>query len=844
MATVSEERLNEVWSNPPGVIGFFSAVNNSTIGTLFIITAWGFFLIAGLDSLALRTQLAMPESNLISAGKFNQLFTTHGTAMMFLFAVPMLEAIAIFILPLVLGTRDMAFPRMSAFSFWTFLFSGLLFYSSTLPDIANFLLPGSPFKEVVPDTGWFAYPPLSGPEYSPGIAIDFYLIGLGAAEFAGIGAAIEIIVTIFKFRAPGMTLNRIPLYAWSLLVMGFAILFAFPAVIVGSTLLELERKFGMPFYDPARGGDPLLWQQLFWIFGHPEVYLIFIPATGIVSMIVPVFARRPIAGYTFVAMAILATGFLSFGLWVHHMFAVGLPLLAMSLFGAASMMITIPSGIQVFAWIATILTGPRVVLNTPMLFSIGFIITFVLGGLTGVMVASVPFDLQVHDTYFVVAHFHYVLVGGVVFPIFAAFYYWMPKLTGKMYDEWLGKLTFWLFFIGFNLTFLPQHNAGLLGMPRRVFTYGPDLGLWPYNLLSTAGAYIMGLGVVAFGFSVYRSYFHGAPAPTNPWNAGTLEWSLPSPTPNYAFRTTPAVRSRDPVWEDAWSEWQPEQTNQESEEPVRIWPESMGTTLLEARPESIVCIAGPSIWPFAAGVAVSVAAFALLFDLYLITALSVLVSIVFGILWMWPAEERRRFEGAGATLGNPALPISTSGPASSDWWAMALTVLALAVTHLYFLFSYFYLLYDAPAWPPPGIALPGLLLPTASTVVLLASIAPMALAGRSIRRGDQGRLRVGLAAAFVLGALFLAMQGYAFWQTGLDPRATSYSAIFSTVGWAHLAMAAAGLFLSALVQVQAWLGYFNQRRFVAVENIALYWYFVVAAWLATFATLYLTPYLL
>ncbi|MBI4497554.1 MAG: cbb3-type cytochrome c oxidase subunit I [Chloroflexi bacterium] len=844
MATVTDERLNEVWSRPPGILGFFSAVNNSTIGMLFIFSSWGFFLIAGGDSLALRTQLAVPESDLISAGKFNQLFTTHGTAMMFLFAVPMLEAIAIFILPLVLGARDMAFPRMSAFSFWTFLFSGLLFYSSTLPDIVNFVLPGNPIREVVPDTGWFAYPPLSGPEYSPGIAIDFYLIGLGAAEFAGIGAAIEIIVTIFKFRAPGMTLNRIPLYAWGLLAMAFAILFAFPAVMVSSTLLELERKFGLPFYDPARGGDPLLWQQLFWIFGHPEVYIMFIPATAIVSMIVPVFARRPIVGYTFVAMAIVATGFLSFGLWVHHMFAVGLPLLAMSLFGAASMMITIPSGVQVFSWLATMLTGPRLVLNTPMLYCIGFLITFVLGGITGVMVASVPFDLQVHDTYFVVAHFHYVLVGGVVFPIIAAFYYWMPKITGKMYDEWLGKLGFWLFFIGFNLTFLPQHNAGLLGMPRRVFTYGPDLGLWPYNLISTIGAYVMGLAVIAIAVSLYRSYFHGEPAPTNPWNADTLEWSVPTPTPNYNFFATPLVRSRNPVWDNGPAEWRPNETRGQQDQPERLWREGIGTTLLEARPESIIRIAGPSIWPFAAGVAVSVASFALLFDLYLITLLSVLVSIVFGVLWMWPTDDKRRIEGAGATLGNPALPVYTSGAASPDWWAMALTVAALAITHLYFIFSYFYLLYDAPAWPPNGIALPDLLLPFVSTSILLASAAPMVLADRAVRRSDQGRLRLGLGAGFLLGAAFLAVQGYTFWQSGLDARATSYSAIFLTVGWAHLAMAAGGLFLSLLVQAQAWLGYFHRERFGAVENMALYWCFVVGAWLATLATLYLTPYLL
>jgi cytochrome c oxidase subunit I+III len=858
MAAVPETRLAEVWNRRLGLLGYFSSVNNNMIGSAYIVTALFFFALAGIDSLVLRTQLAVPENELVGADKFNQLFTTHGTAMMFLFAVPMLEAMAIYSLPLLLGARDMVFPRMSAFSYWTYLFSGLLFYASTLPDVVSFIWPGPPIPAPVPDAGWFAYPPLTGPQYSPGLNIDFYLIGLGAAEFAGIGAAIEIIVTIFKVRAPGMALHRMPLYAWGLLVMAFAILFAFPAVIVSSTLLELERKFSIPFYDAARGGDPLLWQHLFWIFGHPEVYIMLIPATGIVSMIVPVFARRPIAGYPFIATAMLATGFLSFGLWVHHMFAAGLPLLAISLFGAASMMITIPSGVQVFAWIATMLNGKQLVLNTPMLFVIGFIVTFVLGGISGVMVASVPFDLQVHDTYFVVAHFHYVLVGGVVFPIFAGFYYWLPKVSGNMYDERLGKLTFWLMFIGFNLTFLPQHNAGLLGMVRRVFTYPAELGVGPYNLVSTIGAYVTALGVATFLWNFVQTVRSGESASSNPWNANTLEWIVPSPTPAYTFREIPEVRSRDPLWNQDWSWWQPERRPggadapspgserraEEAEEPEHLWREMPGTTVMEAQPESIVRIAGDSIWPFAAAVAITLASVGLLFNQALLGAVGTLLSIACMIVWMWPNRRERELPGAGATLGYPALPAHTSGLASPDWWAMALSVLAVAITFAYVVFSYYYLRFHAPSWPPAGVALPALPLALAALLVLLLSAGPAYLAERAIRRGDQRGLRRGLAISAVLGVVFLVLQGYDYMNLGLQPAAHAYSAIFLVTAGAHLAIVIAGLVISVIVQVQAHRGYFNEQRFVAVQNTAMYWYFAVVSGVVTFAMLYLTPHVL
>src|SRR5687767_1375199 len=451
------ETLKRVWADPPGWRGWVAAVQNDTIGVRILATAFFFFILGGFDSLVIRIQLAQPENTFIDADLYNKFFTMHGSVIMYLVILPMLEGFTILALPFLLGSREMPFPRLGVFSYFTFLFGGLLFYSSAL-------------FEVVPDTGWTAYVPLSNKTYSPGLPLDYWLLGLSVAEIGAIAAGVEIIIAILKMRAPGMTLSRMPLFAWAMLVTAFMLIFAFTTLLIGSLLLELDRKHGTQFFNPDAGGSALLWQHLFWIFGHPEVYIQFLPATGMISMIIPVFVRRPITGYTFIATAIVATGFISFGLWAHHMFTAGLPPVALSFFAVASLMIAIPSGVQIFAWITTVWAG-RPVWKTPFLFAVGFLVLFVLGGITGVMTASVPFDWQVHDSYFVVAHFHYVLIGGVVFPIFAGFYYWLPKFTGKLLSERLGRLNFCLMFIGFNIAFFPMHILGLMGMPRRVYTY-------------------------------------------------------------------------------------------------------------------------------------------------------------------------------------------------------------------------------------------------------------------------------------------------------------------------------------------------------------------------------------
>jgi cytochrome c oxidase subunit I+III len=459
--------------------GFLTAVNNRPIGLRFIYTALAFFFIGGFMALLMRIQLAVSENPWMDPDTFNQLFTMHGATMMYLFTVPLLEGLALYLVPLMIGARDVAFPRLTAFSYWTYLFGGIILYASFLTG-------------EVPDAGWFAYTPLSRAEFS-GQGIDFFLLGLGLVEISGITAGAEIVITILRLRAPGMSLSRMPLFVWSVLIMGVMVLFAFTTLLFATLMLELDRAFGMHFFNPDGGGNSLLWQHLFWFFGHPEVYIAFIPASGIVSMIVPVFSRRPIAGYTLITVALLVMGFLSFGLWAHHMFATGLPEVTLSFFTAASLLIGIASGIQVFAWIGT-MWGRRPELRTPMLFVLGFVILFVLGGITGIMVAVLPFDIQVHDSYFVVAHFHYVLIGGVVFPMMAGVHYWVPKMSGRMLSETIGKWSFWLTFAGFNIAFFPMHVMGFEGMPRRVWTYSQELGLDLMNLIATVGAFVLGAG--------------------------------------------------------------------------------------------------------------------------------------------------------------------------------------------------------------------------------------------------------------------------------------------------------------------------------------------------------------
>jgi cytochrome c oxidase subunit I+III len=609
-----EARLARTWMTPAGLWGALTTVDHKIIGRRYIVTAFIFLALGGLLAILMRLQLAQPEARLFGPDRYNQIFTMHGTNMMFLFAVPVMEAVAVYLVPLMVGTRNIAFPRLNAFSYWMFLAGGALLWIAFALDMG-------------PDVGWFAYVPLSGPQYAAGKRADIWAQMITFTEVSALAVSVEIVVTILKQRAPGMSLDRIPLFVWSMLVTSFVVIMAMPAIMLASTSLILDRLVGTHFFNPAEGGDVLLWQHLFWFFGHPEVYIIFLPAVGMVSTMVATFARRPVFGYLALVMALIATGILAFGLWVHHMFVTGLPRLGESFFTASSMAIAVPAGIQIFCWLATLWDG-KPVFRTPLLFVIGFIVTFTIGGLTGVMVASVPFDTQVHDTYFVVAHFHYVLIGGAVFPLLGAIYYWFPKITGRMMSEKLGRWAFWLIFVGFNLTFFPMHILGLQGMPRRIYTYQPDMPWHGLNMFVSASSLILSAGFLVFFIDAIRSSRRGLPAGDNPWEAPTLEWATSSPPPSFNFLHIPVVEGANPLWD------QPEslavagglRTDRR---------ELIVSTVAAAEPEAREASPRNSIWPFWAALATTVMLIWSIFSPWAVVWGSIPVAAAL-IGWFWP----------------------------------------------------------------------------------------------------------------------------------------------------------------------------------------------------------------
>ncbi len=612
----AHRELEQTWASSPGLWGWLVTTDHKSIGKRYIITAFIFFLLGGIDAALMRLQLSRPDNNVLGPDLYNQLFSTHGTTMMFLFAVPVMTAMGLYFVPLMLGTRNVAFPRLNAFGYFCYLIGGVFLYVELLMNTGV-------------DVGWFAYVPLSGPQFSPGKRADVWAQTVTFTEIAGIIAAIEIIVTTLKQRAPGLSLNRVPLFVWAMLVTSFAIVAAMPWVAVASQFLAMDRAIDTHMFNPAEGGDAILWQHLFWFFGHPEVYIIFVPALGMVSSIVTTFTKRQVLGYPVMVLALVMTMLLGFGLWVHHMFATPLPQLGQSFFTAASTMIAIPSGVQIFCWIATMWTG-RLRLATPMLFVLGFIALFVIGGLTGVMVASVPFDLQVHDTFFVVAHFHYVLIGGGLCPLFGAFYYWFPKVTGRMLSERLGKWNFWLFFIGVNMTFFPMHILGLHGMTRRIYTYSAASGWGDLNFLATCGAAVIALSVIVFLVNVFTSLRTGLIAGPNPWDADTLEWATQSPPAACSFPDTPVVTSRDGLWA-------------EGDERLVVtglrtdFRDVLITSIHDAEPESIHQMPTDSIWPFMLAIAVGIAFIAAVYTPWGIIP-GTIIALPFALAWAWPAR--------------------------------------------------------------------------------------------------------------------------------------------------------------------------------------------------------------
>jgi cytochrome c oxidase subunit I len=522
---------------------WLTTTDHKRIGLLYFWTAFVFFLIGGLEALVIRAQLASPAGIGVSAEAYNQLFTMHGTTMVFLALMPLSAAFFNYIIPLQIGARDVAFPRLNAFSYWVFLLGGLFLNASF---VAGPLFGAGTFS-VAPDGGWFGYANLTSKQFSPGPNIDFWLLGLQILGIASLAAGFNFIVTILNLRAPGMKMMRLPVFSWMTLVTQFLVITAFPVITVALVLLMFDRFFGTHFFVPAGGGDPILWQHLFWLFGHPEVYILILPAMGIVSEVLPTFSRKPLFGYTVVVYSGVLIGFMGWGVWSHHMFAAGLGPIADSVFSATTMLIAIPTGVKIFNWIAT-MWGGQIRFTTAMLFAVGFIGMFIIGGLSGVTHASPPADLQQTDTYYVVAHIHYVLFGGTMLGLFAGMYYWWPKMTGRRLSEALGKWHFGLTFVGMNLAFFPMHLSGLLGMPRRIYTYPAELGVAQLNLVSTIGAMLIGVSVLVFMWNLWRTRTRGEAAGNDPWGGATLEWTIPSPPPPHNFDVIPTVASRLPRW--------------------------------------------------------------------------------------------------------------------------------------------------------------------------------------------------------------------------------------------------------------------------------------------------------
>jgi cytochrome c oxidase subunit I len=524
--------LHELKSPPRGWLTWLTTTDHKKIGILYLFATFLFFILGGVEALIMRLQLAQPSGTLVDPETYNGLVTIHGTTMIFLFIVPVLAGFGNYFVPLMIGARDMAFPRLNALSFWLLLFGGVAFYASI-------------FFEP-PQAGWTMYPPLSDDAFSPGGGVDAWIFLIHLTGLSSIIGAINFIATIHNMRAPGMSWGRMPLFIWSILVYSYLLVAALPAIAAAVTMLLTDRHFGTAFFDPAGGGDPMLWQHLFWFFGHPEVYIMILPVFGMISEILPVFARKPIFGYKAIAAATVAIAFLGLLVWAHHMFTTPTPTVVLAFFMLASFTIAVPTGIKIFNWIATLWRG-KVVFKTPLYFAVALPALFVIGGISGVILAIFPVDWQLHDTYFVVAHFHYVLFGGSVFGLFAGLYYWFPKMTGRLMSEALGKLSFWLMFVGFNMTFLIQHSIGMEGMPRRVYDYSEELGVGTYNLISTIGAFILGIGVVVTCVNVILSITRGKKAGNDPWQGNTLEWFTSSPPPANNFDVVPRVRSVEPM---------------------------------------------------------------------------------------------------------------------------------------------------------------------------------------------------------------------------------------------------------------------------------------------------------
>jgi cytochrome c oxidase subunit I len=791
---------------PPSVASegwwsWITTVDHKRIGILYGTTAFVFFLMGGIEALVIRTQLARPDGVIVGADTFNALFTMHGTTMIFLAIMPLNNAFFNYMVPLMIGARDVAFPRLNALSYWIFLFGGLFLNAS--------FLVGAP-----PNGGWFGYANLTSRQFSPGLNIDFWALSLLILGASSVMAGVNFIVTILNLRAPGMTLMRMPLFVWMTLVVQFLTVLAFPSITVGLLFLVFDRFFGTHFYDVAAGGDLHLWQHLFWIFGHPEVYILILPAFGIVSEVLPTFARKPLFGAPVVIYSGVLIGFFGFGVWSHHMFAAGMGPIADATFSLATMLIAIPTGVKIFNWLAT-LWGGAIRATTALHYAVGLIAAFTIGGLSGVMHASPPVDLQQTDSYFVVAHLHYVIIGGSLMGLFAGTYYWWPKITGRLLDEGLGRLQFWVVFVSFNLTFFPQHYLGAIGMPRRIYTYSATAGWSFWNLISTVGAFGIALGILLFIVNAWRSLLSGAVAPADPWDGRTLEWRTSSPPPPHDFDTIPPVYGRDSFWREKHGDGRGRRPP-----PAAAAPASPS-----------IHLPSPSFWPVAIALGVVIAGVGALISLPL-----VFVGAGVTVVGAWAFALEHHGDAAGA---------DQTGALGVDSRKVAMWTFLGSECLLFGTLIASYVAYKGRSvvGPRPHEIL-NIPVTTLSTFDLLMSSLLMVLALAAVQRDDAGQARLWLFGTAFFGVIFLGFQAYeftSFVHEGLTLQQNLFGSTFFVLTGCHGAHVTLGVAWLTTLGLLHLRGRLPARDAVKVEVAGLYWHFVDVVWIVIFTLVYLIP---